>query len=218
MLSSLSLNTFLNLGIMIFVGMAVGRLMKLIKLPNVTGYLIAGLLIGPGVLGLLSEEFISGIGIISDCALGFIAFSIGNEFKISYFKRVGSTPIVIACLESFFAVLVVVIALMATGHSTTFSLVLGSIAAATAPAATIMVIKQYKAKGPVSETLLSVVAIDDATALIMYSLSIALASALAGTAASAKELVLAPVIEIGGALVVGAILGFIFLIPLKFFK
>ena len=218
MLSSLSLNTFMNLGIMIFVGMAVGRLMKLIKLPNVTGYLIAGLLIGPGVLGLLSEEFVEGIGIISDCALGFIAFSIGNEFKISYFKRVGSTPIVIACLESFFAVLVVVLALMATGHSTTFSLVLGSIAAATAPAATIMVIKQYKAKGPVSETLLSVVAIDDATALVMYSLSIALASALAGTAASAKELVLAPLIEIGGALVVGALLGFIFLIPLKFFK
>ena len=79
MLSSISLNTFLNLGIMIFVGMAVGRLMKLIKLPNVTGYLIAGLLIGPGVLGLLSEEFVEGIAIISDCALGFIAFSIGVE-------------------------------------------------------------------------------------------------------------------------------------------
>lgn len=218
MLSSISLNTFLNLGIMIFVGMAVGRLVKLIKLPNVTGYLLAGLLIGPGVLRLLSEEFVSDISIISDCALGFIAFSIGNEFKISYFKRVGATPIVIASLESLFAVVFVVVALIATGHTPTFSLVLGSIAAATAPAATIMVIKQYKAKGPVSETLLSVVAIDDATALIMYSLSIALATALAGTATSIKELVLSPVIEIGGALVVGAILGFIFLIPLKFFK
>ena len=109
MLASLSLNTFLNLGIMIFVGMAVGRLMKLIKLPNVTGYLLAGLLIGPGVLGLLSEEFVSDISIISDCALGFIAFSIGNEFKISYFKRVGATPIVIACLESFFAVVFVLL-------------------------------------------------------------------------------------------------------------
>ena len=218
MLTSISLNTFLNLGIMIFMGLIIGRLMKFIKLPNVTGYLLAGLLLGPSALGLLSENFITEISIISDCALGFIAFSIGNEFKISYFKRVGATPIVIASLESLFAVVVVVAALMATGHDATFSLVLGSIAAATAPAATIMVIKQYKAKGPVSETLLSVVAIDDATALIIYSLSIALATAISGKGASVKELFLAPVIEIGGALVVGAILGFLFLIPLKYFK
>ena len=218
MLTSISLNTFLNLGIMIFMGLVIGRLMKFIKLPNVTGYLLAGLLLGPSALGILSENFITEISIISDCALGFIAFSIGNEFKISYFKRVGATPIVIASLESLFAVVVVVAALMATGHDATFSLVLGSIAAATAPAATIMVIKQYKAKGPVSETLLSVVAIDDATALIIYSLSIALATAISGKGASVKELFLAPVIEIGGALVVGAILGFLFLIPLKHFK
>lgn len=218
MLASLSLNTFLYLAIMIFTGMAVGRLMKFIKLPNVTGYLLAGLLIGPGVLGLLSEQFVTDIAIISDCALGFIAFSIGNEFKISYFKRVGSTPIVIASLESLFAVAFVVVALIATGHTPTFSLVLGSIAAATAPAATIMVIKQYKAKGPVSETLLSVVAIDDATALIMYSLSIALATALAGTGASAKDLILTPLIEIGGGIVVGGLLGLVFLLPLKYFK
>lgn len=218
MLTSISLNTFLNLGIMIFMGLIIGRLMKFIKLPNVTGYLLAGLLLGPSALGILSENFITEISIISDCALGFIAFSIGNEFKISYFKRVGATPIVIASLESLFAVVVVVAALMVTGHDATFSLVLGSIAAATAPAATIMVIKQYKAKGPVSETLLSVVAIDDATALIIYSLSIALATAISGKGASVKELFLAPVIEIGGALVVGAILGFLFLIPLKHFK
>ena len=218
MLTSISLNTFLNLGIMIFMGLIIGRLMKFIKLPNVTGYLLAGLLLGPSVLGILSENFVTEISIVSDCALGFIAFSIGNEFKISYFKRVGATPIVIASLESLFAVVVVVAALMATGHDATFSLVLGSIAAATAPAATIMVIKQYKAKGPVSETLLSVVAIDDATALIIYSLSIALATAISGKAASTKELFLAPVIEIGGALVVGAILGLLFLIPLKYFK
>ncbi|MBQ6838803.1 MAG: cation:proton antiporter, partial [Clostridia bacterium] len=145
-------------------------------------------------------------------------FSIGNEFKISYFKRVGATPIIIACLESFFAVAFVTVALMLAGCSTTFSLVLGSIAAATAPAATIMVIKQYKAKGPVTETLLSVVAIDDATALIMYSISIAAATALSGGNATVKELVLKPVIEIGGALVVGAILGFLFLLPMKAFK
>lgn len=219
MLSNIiTLNTFTDLGLMIFVGMALGRLVKKIKLPNVTGYLLAGLLLGPSILGLLSEEFLSGITVISDAALGFIAFSIGNEFKISYFKRVGATPIIIACLESFFAVAFVTVALLLAGCSATFSLVLGSIAAATAPAATIMVIKQYKAKGPVTETLLSVVAIDDATALIMYSISIAAATALSGGNATLKELVLKPVIEIGGALVVGAILGFLFLLPMKAFK
>ncbi len=219
MLSNIiTLNTFTDLGLMIFVGMALGRLVKKIKLPNVTGYLLAGLLLGPSILGLLSEEFLNGITVISDAALGFIAFSIGNEFKISYFKRVGATPIIIACFESFFAVAFVAVALMLAGCSTTFSLVLGSIAAATAPAATIMVIKQYKAKGPVTETLLSVVAIDDATALIMYSISIAAATALSGGNATVKDLVLKPVIEIGGALVVGAILGFLFLLPMKTFK
>ena len=218
MLSGITLNTFTNLAIMIFCGMALGRLVKHIKLPNVTGYLIAGLLLGPSVLGLLSDGFLGEISVISDAALGFIAFSIGNEFKISYFKRVGVTPIVIACFESFFAVIFVAAALIAAGCGTKFSIVLASIAAATAPAATIMVIKQYKARGPVTETLLSVVAIDDATALIMYSLSIALATALSGEKASVKELVLSPLIEIGGALVVGAVLGFIFLLPLKFFK
>ena len=218
MFENLQLNTFLDLAAMIFCGMALGRLVKKIKLPNVTGYLLAGVLLGPCVLGILSENFVSNIEIISDMALGFIAFSIGNEFKISYFKRVGATPIIIACFESLFAVVFVVIALVVAGFDLTFSLVLGSIAAATAPAATIMVIKQYKAKGKLTETLLSVVAIDDATALIMYSLSIAIASGLTGKGTSFKETVLPPVIEIGGALVVGAILGFIFILPLKYFK
>ena len=218
MLQDISLNTFINLAIMIFAGMALGRLVKLIKLPNVTGYLLAGLLLGPSVLGLLSEDFLSAATLISDMALGFIAFSIGNEFKISYFKRVGAMPIVIATLESLFAVVFVSGALILAGFEATFSLVLGSIAAATAPAATIMVIKQYKARGPVTETLLSVVAIDDATALIMYSIAVAIATALSGGSANTAQLFLKPVIEIGGALVVGAILGFIFLLPLKTFK
>lgn len=218
MFENISLNTFINLALMIFIGMALGRLVKKIKLPNVTGYLLAGLLLGPSVLGILNDDFLNSVSVISDAALGFIAFSIGNEFKISYFKRVGATPIIIATLESLFAVVFVVLGLKLIGCDTTFSLVLGSIAAATAPAATIMVIKQYKARGPVTETLLSVVAIDDATALIMYSISIAIATALSGGSASTADLVLKPVIEIGGALVVGAILGFLFLVPLKHFK
>ena len=212
------LNTLTDLAIMIFAGMFCGRMAKHLRLPNVTGYLVAGLLIGPSVFGLLSTDFLDTINIISTVALGFIAFSIGNEFKISYFKRVGVAPIVIACMESLFAVVFVVLGLIISGQSVSFSLVLGAIAAATAPAATIMVIKQYRAKGPVTETLLSVVAIDDATALILFSLSVAIAQALSNGAASLGASLLSPLKEIGGALVVGAALGFVFLLPLRFFK
>ena len=212
------LNTLTDLALMIFAGMFCGRMAKHLRLPNVTGYLVAGLLIGPAVLGLLSEDFLDGISLISDVALGFIAFSIGNEFKLSYFKRVGAAPVVIACMESLFAVLFVVCGLLISGQSLPFSLVLGAIAAATAPAATIMVIKQYRAKGPVTDSLLSVVAIDDATALILFSLAVAVAQAVTNSGASLGASLLAPVKEIGGALVVGAVLGFVFLLPLRFFK
>ena len=212
------LNTLTDLAIMIFAGMFCGRMVKHIRLPNVTGYLIAGLLIGPSVLGLLSGDFLEAINVISKVALGFIAFSIGNEFKITYFKEVGIAPVVIACLESFFAVLFVFLGLVISGQQPAFSLVLSAIAAATAPAATIMVIKQYHARGPVTKTLLSVVAIDDATALILFSLSVAIAQAILGTAGSFVASLLSPLWEIGGALLAGAVLGFLFLIPLRFFK
>ena len=128
-------NLLLDLAVMIASGMLFGRLAKLAKLPNVTGYLVAGLLIGPAVFGLLSEEFVTSISVISEVSLGFIAFSIGNEFKLSYFRRVGAAPIVIACMESLGAVVVVFLALLAFGQTLSFSLVLASIAAATAPAA-----------------------------------------------------------------------------------
>ena len=128
---SLSLNALTQLGIMILAGMFMGRMMKHIKLPNVTGYLLAGLLLGPYFLpalgcpfSILSEHFISGIGIISEVALGFIAFSIGNEFQISYFKKVGAAPLIIASMESLFAVVVVAAALLLTRHDAAFSLVL----------------------------------------------------------------------------------------------
>lgn len=212
------MSTLLYLAIMIFTGMLFGRLAKLVRLPNVTGYLVGGLIIGPSVLNLIPTDALNGMDLISDVALGFIAFSIGNEFKISYFKRVGATPIVIAILESLLAVIFVVIGLLIAGCSLPFSLVLGSIAAATAPAATIMVIKQYKAKGPMTETLLSVVAIDDATALIFFGICVAIAGALEGSGTSLGLALLSPLIEILGAVVVGFVLGLLFLIPMRWFK
>ena len=219
-----SLNTLLQLGLMILFGIFMGRMAKHIKLPNVTGYLLAGLLLGPyffPALGIthtvLTEEFVNEISVISEVALGFIAFSIGNEFKFSYFKKVGVTPVVIASLESLFAVVFVVAALVATGHALPFSLVLGSIAAATAPAATIMVINQYKAKGPVTSTLLSVVAIDDATALILFSASVAAASAMTGRASNPVLQILIPAGQILLALAAGGLLGVLLLIPMRYF-
>ena len=222
------MHTLFVLSVMIFAGMAFGRLAKLVKLPNVTGYLIAGLLLGPAIpslipglayQGVITSEMLPSLDIISEVALGFIAFSIGNEFKLSYFKRVGATPIVIAVFESLFAILFVLAVLLAIGVEPAFAIVLSSIAAATAPAATIMVINQYKAKGPVTETLLSVVAIDDATALAMLSVSVAVAQAIKDPSQiSIKTSLLDPLWEIFGALIFGVIIGMIFCIPLRWFK
>ncbi|MDD3478594.1 MAG: cation:proton antiporter, partial [Candidatus Izemoplasmatales bacterium] len=140
-------------GLMILTGLLFGKLAKYVKLPNVTGYLIGGVLVGPSVIGLLDESFFDGLDLISTIALGFIAFSIGNEFKISYFKRVGTGPVVIAFFEAFFGVVFVLLMLLLyftlthqlTNENIRFSLVLSAIAAATAPASTLLVIRQYKA-------------------------------------------------------------------------
>ncbi|MBR4979676.1 MAG: cation:proton antiporter, partial [Clostridia bacterium] len=204
-----SLNVLFVLAVMIFAGMAFGRLAKLLRLPNVTGYLVAGLLLGPSVTGFINAETLSSINIISEMALGFIAFSIGNEFKVSYFKRVGTAPVVIATFESLFAILFVLAPLLIFGIAEpAFAIVLSSIAAATAPAATIMVINQYRAKGPVTDMLLSVVAIDDATALAMFSVSVAIAQAIKDPAQiSLQTSLFEPLWEIFGGLVVGFLLG-----------
>ena len=215
----MKLDTFLTLAVMIFAGMAMGRVAKLCRLPNVTGYLVAGLLLGPSVLGIVPEDFSGDIAVISDAALGFIAFSIGSEFKLSYFKRVGATPIVIAIFESLFAVLFVLAALLIGGNDLSFSIMLASIAAATAPAATIMVIKQYKAKGPVTETLLSVVALDDAVALILFGVSVSIAQSVGHPGSvSLLSSIAKPFLEILGALVCGFLLGILFTIPLRWFQ
>lgn len=199
--------------------MAFGRLVKLVKLPNVTGYLLAGLVLGPSVLKIIPKDTIDSIAVISEVALGFIAFSIGNEFKMSYFKKVGAAPIVIAALEALGAVVAVCAVLVAFGNDLPFSIVLSSIAAATAPAATIMVIRQYKAKGPVTETLLSVVALDDAVALMLFGIAVAVAGMLNSTAnVSVVSMIFSPIVEIIGALGIGAVLGMLLTYFVRFFK
>jgi Kef-type K+ transport system membrane component KefB len=208
--SKLELNIYTNLSIALFLALLSSKIMKKLHLPNVTGYLIIGLIAGPYCLKILSIEVIEQFLIIPEIALGFIAFSIGAEFKLSDLKRVGKSPVIIAIAEAFGAVLTVDFVLIITGHDVAFSLVLGAIAAATAPAATLMVVRQYKAKGPVTDTLLPVVAIDDALALILYGISVAIAKAITshGTLPLTSSL-LAPIVEIVGSLIFGAILGVI---------
>ncbi len=213
------MNTLFYLALILFSGLICGRAVKLIKLPNVTGYLIAGLLIGPYVLNLIPKGVVTDFELISEIALSFIAFSIGAEFKFSYLKRVGVTPVIIAIFEALTASILVTVVLVLFGFSFQVSLLLGAIAAATAPAATIMVVKQYKAKGPVTDTLLSVVALDDAVALIAFGLSMAVVNSMQNPGQTSMAITVAmPIVEILSSIVLGFILGLLFNFPLKFFK
>lgn len=201
-------NIYLSLAMALFLGLLSSKVMKEVRLPNVTGYLIVGLIAGPYCLNWLSSAVIEQFSIIPDIALGFIAFSIGAEFKLNYLKKVGKSPVIIAITEGLGAVILVDLILIVTGHDQAFSIVLGAIAAATAPAATLMVVRQYKAKGPVTDTLLPVVAIDDAVALMAFGLSVAVAKAISSQeSVSLFVMIINPVIEIIGSLVIGAVLG-----------
>ena len=213
------MNTLLCLSIAFVGGLLATKAMKIFNLPNVTGFLIAGLIIGPSVCGFVSAEDVASFSIISDVALGFIAFSIGVEFKFSHLKELGGKVIVITLFQSLLAVALVDVALIAFGADTSLSLVLGAIAAATAPAATLMVIRQYRASGPVVETLLPVVAFDDAVGLIVFSVSIALARVFStGAELTVQSILVTPLIEIIGSLALGLILGAALWLLNKWFK
>lgn len=199
-------------------GLLMTRVMKKINLPNVTGYLIAGLIVGPYCLGIFNHENIDGLSIITEAALGFIAFSIGGEFKLSSLKQLGAKIFVITVLEAVGASVLVSTVLILAGFNPQLSLVLGAIASATAPAATLMVVRQYKARGPVTSTLLPVVAIDDAVCLMLFSIMSSVAKALGAKGEfSFYETIVKPLIEIAGSLVVGFAVGFVLAIATKFF-
>lgn len=218
MLPDLNLHILMYLAIAILLSLLSSKLVKLLKLPNVTGYLIVGLLAGPYCLGIIPAGTIGELGIIPTVALGFIAFSIGAQFKLSFLKKVGKTPIVIAICESLGAVIVVDAALILTGNDVSFSLCLGAIAAATAPAATLMVVKQYKARGELTDTLLAVVAIDDATALMFFGISTAIAKSIdSGGVDSLIMTILKPLGEILASIALGAVIGFVYRWLVKWF-
>lgn len=195
------------------------RVMKKISLPNVTGYLIAGLIAGPYCLKLYNSENLDALSIITNVALGFIAFSIGGEFKLSSLKQLGAKIFVITVFEAVGASVLVITTLVLLKFPLTLALVLGAIASATAPAATLMVVRQYKAQGPVTSTLLPVVAIDDAVCLMLFSILSSVAKSLESEGGfNLYQTILKPIIEIVVSLVIGFILGIILSIGTKFFK
>lgn len=198
------------LGVMMFAGMLGGKLIGYLGMPKVTGYLVAGLLIGPSVLNIVPKDVLASSNIITEVALAFIAFSIGGEFKISFLKKIGVKPVIITLFEALTATVLVTIGVYIISGDMAYSLLLGAIAAATAPAATLMVVKQYKASGPVTDMLIPVVAMDDAVSIIAFGICLAAAKML--TSKSDGNLILSllkPFVEIILALLIGLILGFI---------
>ena len=217
----LSLNELLNISVAMFAGLMLTRLGNKLRLPDVTAYLVAGVLIGPCVIGALhipgvgfsSFAELETLGAISDVALGFIAFSIGNEFRLSQLRETGRQALVIGILQALVTTLVVDAALLGLHFlfpqalSVPAAITLGAIAAATAPAATLMVVRQYKAKGKLTDLLLPIVALDDAVGLVVFAVSFGVARALSSGIVDVYTIVVNPILEILGSLFLGALAG-----------
>ncbi len=212
-------------------GLLMSRLAKLLNLPAVTAYLVCGLLLGPYLLGALditgigftTPESVSRLDIISQTALGFIAFTIGNEFRVAQLKAMGRQAITVGIFQAVFTTALVDAALVALHFanpeliSISSAITLGAIAAATAPAATLMVVRQYKADGPLTKLLLLVVAIDDAVGLVLFSASFGVASALESGAISILTVLVEPVVEIVLSLALGGFAGWVLYWVEKYF-
>ena len=212
-------------------GLMLSRLTKLIHLPAVTAYLVAGLILGPFCLGAFglegfgfnSLEQVDSLKVITQTALGFIAFTIGNEFRLSQLKTFGKKAITIGILQAVITTLVVDVVLIVLHIcfpnviTVPCAIVLGAIASATAPAATLMVVRQYKADGPLTKLLLLVVAIDDAVGLVLFSVSFGVASALAHGQVSVLAVVVEPIVEIVLSLALGSVMGWLLNFVEQFF-
>lgn len=203
------MNILLIIGIAMGAGLLMSRLARIAKLPNVTAFLVAGLIIGPCVGRVISKEQVASMNVISEAALGFIAYAIGGEFKLSYLKKIGKAPLTITFFQGIATALCVDVGLIVLGTPVPQALLLGAIALATAPAATLMVVRQYKAKGPVTQMLLPVVAMDDALGLMVFSISSSVAAALLGGEMTVQSMIISPLVEIVGSLALGSVLGFV---------
>ena len=221
----------LGMSIALLAGLMLSRVAKILNLPAVTAYLVAGILIGPFVLGafnvrgigLTSLEEVESFSLLCDVALGFIAFSIGNEFRVSQLRKIGKQATIIGIFQALVTTVVVDAALIglhfAMSDKLTLSaaIVLGAIATATAPAATLMVVRQYKAKGPLTDILLPVVALDDAVGLVIFAISFGVARSLTAESVNVLSIVLEPIIEVVLSLALGFVVGLLFTFCERFF-
>ena len=215
------MQTLLLLALALFAGLLMTRLFVKFRLPDVTAYLVAGILIGPCVLGRLgvpclgfnTSEQVDSLSMISDVALGFIAFAIGHEFRLSALKQTGKQATIIGILQAVVATIFVDIALIALHFMMPdllplpVAITLGAIAAATAPAATLMVVRQYKAKGPVTDVLLPVVALDDAVGLVIFAVSFGIAQSMKNGTTHIAALIIEPLMEVILSVGFGALVG-----------
>ncbi len=215
------MNTLLSVSIALLAGLLMTRLFRKLHLPAVTAYLIAGVLVGPYCLGALGlnglgfadHDAVAGLSLVSEVALGFIAFSIGNEFRKDELKKTGKQALVIGIFQAFVATLLVDGALlllhlmMPDKLSVPQLITLGAIATATAPAATLMVVREYKAKGPLTKLLLPIVALDDAVGLVVFAVSFGIAKTMVSGQMDLVSIILNPLVEIVCSLVLGAVMG-----------
>ena len=225
------MQALLSLSVALFAGLMLSRLAKLVKLPAVTAYLVAGILVGPyllgsfGVpgLGFISMADVSSYSILADVALGFIAFSIGNEFRLAQLKQTGKQATIIGIFQAVFttilvdAILIGVHFAMPDKLPLPAAIILGAVASATAPAATLMVVRQYKAKGPLTDILLPIVALDDAVGLMLFAASFGVAKALISGKIDIISVIVEPILEIVLSLALGALMGFLFNFCERFF-
>ncbi|MBO5939520.1 MAG: cation:proton antiporter [Clostridia bacterium] len=225
------MQTLLSLSVAMFAGLMLSRLAKVFKLPAVTAYLVAGILIGPyclgqlGVpgLGFMSMADVKSYSIIADVALGFIAFAIGNEFRLGQLKKTGKQATIIGIVQAVVATLLVDAVLigihlaMPDKLPLPAAIVLGAVASATAPAATLMVVRQYKAKGPLTDILLPVVALDDAVGLVLFAVSFGISKALISGRVDILSVLVEPILEVVLSLALGLVMGFLFTFFEKFF-
>lgn len=225
------MQTLMSLSVCLFAGLVLSRVAKLVKLPAVTAYLVAGILVGPYVLGsfgvpglgFISMEDIKSYELIPDVALGFIAFLIGNEFRLAQLKATGKQATVIGIVQAVFTTLLVDAALIGLHFiipdklPLPAAIVLGAVASATAPAATLMVVKQYKAKGPLTDILLPIVALDDAVGLVLFAVSFGVAKALIHGSVDVLSIVVEPILEVVLSLLLGFVMGVVFTFTEKFF-
>lgn len=226
------METLLVISVALSAGLLMSRVVKPLKLPAVTGYLVAGILIGPYCLGLLgikgigftSTQDVAAMSIINDVALGFIAFAIGDEFRLSQLKKTGKQATVIGIFQAILTTALVDVVLVGLHFilgpeklPLSTAILLGAIASATAPAATLMVVRQYKAKGKLTSLLLPIVALDDAVGLIIFAVSLGFAKTLHNGELSLTSVIVDPLVEIFLSLIVGAVIGYVLSFCEKFF-